>query len=159
MFQLRFFVEIEIESDNANRICTLYSLKRRKVEFRKPKHSHVNFNFYHSVEHCKTFVRTLIDRTSSFSMFKKDRQKEMQHIIKENQRKNVFFVLKKTKKISQQRERELPNGTVHSYIYISLKNLGATFLSKPSRKFVILHILRLVKGCSHPSNETRHKGA
>ena len=83
VFQLCVFVEIE--SNNANRICTLYSLKTRKVEFRKQKHSQVNFNFHHSVEHCQTFVRTLIDRARSLSMFKKDRQKEMLHIIKENQ--------------------------------------------------------------------------
>ena len=83
VFQLCVFVEIE--SDNANRICTLYSLKTRKVEFKKQKHSHVKFNFDDSVEHCQTFVRTLIDRARSLSMFKKDRQKEMLHVIEENQ--------------------------------------------------------------------------
>ena len=47
----------------------------------------------HSVEPYQTFVRTLIDRTRTFSIFKKDRRKEIQHIIKETTPLKAFSFL------------------------------------------------------------------
>ena len=77
------------------------------------------------------FVRALIDPTRSLSMFKKIDKKKFNILLKKASFKRLFFVLKKTKKFSQQRERELLNGTVQSYIYITLETWGRRSCQNP----------------------------